>query len=164
MSEDVNARLGFDAGMEGRAGPHLSAAVCFRLIQALARRQRAAMDRALEDAGVTTQQAALLTTIGPGGAPSLSEAAAALQTSYQNIKQLAAALERKGLLETRRDPADRRIQRLAQTPACAAFWASRDPGDYAAVGGMFQALSPDELGELQALLAKLFNSPPHPAG
>lgn len=160
MVSDVNQRLGFDAGMQARAGDHLRAAVCFRLIQALSRQQRAAMDRALEDAGVTTQQAALLTVVGPSGGPSLTEAAEALGMTYQNVKQLAAALERKGLLQVERDPQDRRVRRLVQTPANAEFWARRDPDDYAAVGRMFEALEPEELAALEGLLTKVFQPAP----
>lgn len=74
------------------------------------------MDDRLRADGLTTQQAALLTAVRSLGTPALTEAAAALGTTHQNTAQLVAALERKGMLRTEPDPADKR-RRLVPTEA-----------------------------------------------
>src|SRR5215467_3780601 len=93
----------------GVAGETLSAPVqAFRLTIALALHLRTLMDRQMADSGVTTQQAALLTVVDMLGRPALTEAARALAMTHQNVKQLALALERKGLLEIHADENDAR--------------------------------------------------------
>ncbi|GAA1401545.1 MarR family transcriptional regulator [Catellatospora coxensis] len=130
----------------------------FRATLYLAQRLRYLMDERLRADGLTTQQAALLTLVGALGTPSLKQAAAGLGSTHQNVAQLVQALQRKGLLEVRDDPADGRRKLLAVTEASRAYWAARDDGDHAAVAGWFTALSPAELGTFAALTDRLVHA------
>ena len=130
----------------------------FRLVVALAQQLRTLMDRQMSASGVTTQQAALLTVVDLLGKPGLTEAARALAMTHQNVKQLAAALERKGFLKIVPDDNDARGKRLVTTRRNKAFWARRNEDDHATVAAWFSGLSDDELGRLVRLLAKAMNS------
>lgn len=121
----------------------------FRTLLHLSARLRAAMDDRLREDGLTTQQAALITVVETSGAPSLSEAAAALTCTRQNIKQLARALERKGLLTLSVDTEDARVTRLVSTRRSREYWATRDSGDVEAVTSWFSEL---DRPSLEALL------------
>lgn len=144
LSEDDARELGDDAAVRLRT---------FRLLLVLANELRSLMDRWLADDGLTTQQAALLTVIKALGAPSFSEAAAVLASSHQNVKQIAAALERKGFVRIVPDDVDGRVRRLTTTRKNDRFWASRNPHDHASVLELFADLSPAEAKELFRLLA-----------
>lgn len=138
---------------KGALDPGGSEAVAaFRLLFTVSARLRARMDRLL--APITTQQAAVLTVIG-AGAPSMSEVAAALSTTHQNVKQVALALERKGFVRIEGDPRDGRVRRLVATKKSARHWARRDPGDHEQTATWFDALDAGELTALVATLRKL---------
>jgi DNA-binding MarR family transcriptional regulator len=123
----------------------------FRTVLALAQRLRYQMDDRLRADGLTTQQAALLTVVIAMGQPSATEAADALGSTHQNVAQLVAALQRKGFLDVRADPNDRRRKLLTATPASDAYWTARDQGDIAALTSWFAVLSPSEVDTLCAL-------------
>ncbi|GIG91878.1 MarR family winged helix-turn-helix transcriptional regulator [Plantactinospora endophytica] len=127
----------------------------FRLVLLLAQRLRYLMDERLRPDGLTTQQAALLTVVLALGAPALSEAAAALGSTHQNVAQLVTALTRKGLLRVEPDPADRRRRRLVATEANTEYWRDRDDADHAAVADWFGALREDEIRVLCGLVERL---------
>ena len=120
----------------------------FRMTLLAASRMRAAMDERMRADGITTQQAALITVVDAAGSPSLSEAADALRCTRQNLRQIARALERKGFLEIRPDPADARVSRLATTARSRDYWASRDAGDLDAIRGWFAGARHQELRTL----------------
>src|SRR5688572_12971287 len=80
------------------AGPAADAVRCFRLISLVAQRLRYRLDQRLREDGLTTQQGFLLTIVRSRGQPTLGEAANAMSTTHQNAKQVAAALERKGMV------------------------------------------------------------------
>lgn len=126
----------------------------FRLIIVLAQELRTRMDQLLREDDLTTQQAALLTVIDALDEPSIGQAAEALGTTHQNIRQLANALERKGFVRIAADPADRRIRRLATTPQNAATWQRRSHADQLRVLEWFGTLTAAEAQDLFRLLLK----------
>lgn len=142
----------FDLGTDSRLAPPVRA---FRATLVLAQRLRYLMDDRLRADGLTTQQAALLTVVRALNRPALSEAAAALGTTHQNAAQLVTALERKGMLRTEPDPADRRRRRLVATAEGARYWNGRDTGDEEAVADWFASLTPAELATFSALTEKV---------
>lgn len=115
------------------------------------------MDERLRQDGLTTQQAALITVVESAGEPSLTEAAASLSCTRQNVKQLARALKRKGFLELRVDPEDARITRLAVTRRSRDFWATRDSSDVEAVTSWFRRLDEHELRTLLTLIDRVLD-------
>jgi DNA-binding MarR family transcriptional regulator len=140
----------------GAAGTDLTPPVrAFRLVLQLAQRLRYLMDERLRPDGLTTQQAALLTVVVALGRPTLTEAAAVLGSTHQNVAQVVAALTRKGLLRIEPDPADRRRRRLVATEANEEYWRNRDDADHAAVADWFGVLSEAEIAVLSGLAERL---------
>lgn len=146
LSEDEAAQLGSDGSARIRS---------FRLIVLLAQELRTLMDQRLRADGLTTQQAALITVVEAIGEPSLSQAAVALGTTHQNLKQIADALTRKGFLRITQDKTDGRIRRLNATQKSRRYWQHRSPSDQQAVLDWFSTLSAKDAQTLFRLLLRL---------
>jgi DNA-binding MarR family transcriptional regulator len=140
------ARLGEDGAVRVRT---------FRLIVLLSQELRTLMDQLLRGDGLTTQQAALITVVDMLGTPSLSQAAAALGSTHQNVRQLADALGRKGFLQVSTDESDARVRRLRTTDKSRSYWAKRSAADQQQVLTWFADLDPDEARRLFELLTKV---------
>lgn len=104
---------------------------------------------------MTTRQATLITIARELGTPSISEVAAVMSTSHQNVKQIAAGLERRGFMRIVTDVDDSRVRRLVVTAKNDRFWATRDADDAAAIARWFAVCSAGELRTLNAVLEKL---------
>jgi DNA-binding MarR family transcriptional regulator len=146
LSEVDAARLGEDGAVRVRT---------FRLIVLLSQELRTLMDQLLRGDGLTTQQAALITVVDMLGTPSLSQAAAALGSTHQNVRQLADALGRKGFLQVSTDESDARVRRLCTTDKSRSYWAERSAADQQQVLTWFADLDPDEARRLFELLTKV---------
>jgi len=128
----------------------------FRLMLADATLLRGRLDRKLAPSGITSQQGAMLQFIEAQPAPpTLSQVAAGLRMTHQNVKQIAAALERKGFLVIAQDPLDGRSRRLRLTASHRRFWKARNPGDFASVASWTEVLSDREVDTLVGLLIRL---------
>ena len=127
----------------------------FRIILLLAQELRTLMDQLLREDRLTTQQAALITIVDTLGQPSMKQAAAALGTTHQNIKQLASSLARKGFIRFLEDPTDARVRRLATTAKIHSTWQRRSAEDQERVLEWFSELSTAEAQTLFELLLKL---------
>ncbi len=147
LSDEEAAQLGADRATRVRT---------LRMLLMTAQHLRNALDRMYADDGITTQQAALLSVVRECGAPTQGEAAEMLGTSHQNVRQLIAVLERKGLLRVEADADDRRVRRLRTTAKNKRYWARRDPGDLAEVLKVFDDLDEREAAQLFSLLLKVF--------
>lgn len=84
-----------------------------RAARTLARR----FDEALRPAGLTSGQFSLLTSLNRPDAPSVGEVAEVLGMDRTTLTANLKPLERRGLMETRVDPEDRRSRQLALTEA-----------------------------------------------
>jgi DNA-binding MarR family transcriptional regulator len=140
------ARLGDDGALRVRT---------FRLIVLLAQELRTLMDQLLRGDGLTTQQAALITVVDMLGTPSISQAAAALGSTHQNVRQLADSLGRKGFLQISTDESDARVRRLRTTEKSRSYWGERSAADQEQVLTWFADLTPDEALRLFELLTKV---------
>ena len=140
------------------AGDGRDAVRCFRLILYLGQRLRYLADRRLRGQGLTSQQGFLLTVVRMRRRPTLGEVAASMSTTHQNVKQIAVALERKGMVRFVADEGDARIRRLAPTEAGERGWEDRNAGDFAAIADWFAGLSADEQRQMAELLARLAGS------
>jgi DNA-binding MarR family transcriptional regulator len=105
-------------------------------------------------AGLSTAQVNALLTLKPGEAVPMRSLAARLDYDASNLSVLVDRLERRGVLERRPDPGDRRVKALALTPEGerlrAVFWRDliEDQGPLAPLADSdLQALS-DLLGVL----------------
>ncbi len=94
-----------------------------RAARALARR----FDLALKPAGLTSGQFSLLMALNRPEPPSIGSVAALLAMDRTTLTANLKPLERRGLLETRIDPKDRRGRRLALTEAGGAVLAAALP-------------------------------------
>lgn len=156
MSSELSPSLGLGDEDATRLGEDGATRIrTFRLILLLAQELRTLMDQQLRPDNLTTQQAALISVVDAIGRPSLSQAAAALATTHQNVKQIAEALARKGFLEIVRDEQDGRIRRLATTRRSHHTWRRRMTADQELVLAWFSALTRREAQTLFALLLRL---------
>jgi len=127
------------------------------LIFLIERRLEYLFDKILAPANLTTKQWLLLSVIdkSAGNKPSLQEVARQLNTSHQNVKAIAVNLEKRGFLVLEKDKQDRRITRLAATPASNEFWQARADQDISMFKAIFQHLTEAEVKTLSPLLFKL---------
>lgn len=145
MPSDVNHFLGGEPSVQ-----------LFRVVLTLATHLRTRMDQRLAEVDLTTQQAGVLTFVTASEQPpTLSETARSLGTSHQNARQVVAALERKGMVEVRPDPADGRVRRLAVTARVAEAFADRDLADHHEVAQWLSALTEDEQRQAVRLLSRV---------
>jgi len=156
MSSD---RPWLEQGLAALPAPLAARVRLFRLAVASGAALRNRLDRSMAATGVTTQQAALLQFIEAcGEAPSLGAVAQGLAMTHQNVRQIAAALERKGFLQVEVDAQDRRMRRLRLTDQHRRFWSQRNPDDFARVQDWTAGLSDAEVAQACTLLARLFAS------
>lgn len=137
------------------AGEDANAVLALRRLLVVAQRLRQRLDDRFRQAGLTAQQAVLLSIARDRDGPSLAEVAQAMGCSHQNVRQLVNALTRKGHLVLETDPEDRRARRLVPTTQGLAFWSRRDPEDFQAVGDWFTVLTRQEQADLSGLLDSL---------
>jgi DNA-binding MarR family transcriptional regulator len=99
----------------------------------------------------------MLIIIGAGfkAPPSIREVADAMSTTHQNVKQIAASMERRGFMVLERDTENKRIIRLKVTDKCHALFKKREENDVKAVLGLFENLSDDEVKALFNIIAKM---------
>lgn len=142
------------------AGPAVDAVGIFRTLVYCSARLRHRFDQRLKLDDLTSQQGILLTVVRSRGQPMLGEVAKAMATSHQNAKQIASALERKGMLRIVKDASDARARRLTITDAGIKAWKTRDAGDFEAIGGWLSKLSRAEQRELRVLLTRLAETLP----
>ena len=156
LESRVFEQIGLNAADAAAMGAERAAQVrVFRLILFIAQELRYLTDQLYRADGLTAQQATLLTAVRTLGQPSLSEVANALSTSHQNVKQLVAALQKKGFVRLVVDKQDARVRRVTTTAKNEKHWARRDPDDFVRVGEWFAALDAQEAAQLASLLAKL---------
>ena len=145
MTSTVNPSLGSDPPVQ-----------LFRLVITLATHLRTRMDQRLAGLDLTTQQAGVLTFVGASEQPpTLGDTARSLGTSHQNARQVVAALERKGMIEVRPDPADGRVRRLSVTGRVTEAFADRDLADRQAVARWFSPLTEVEQRQAVTLLGRV---------
>ena len=144
------------ADLEGTPGPTRDRVVLFRTLIVLAGQLRARMDRRYRQAGITTQQAAVLGLLRSAASPlSQGDVARLLGVTQQNVRQLVDALVAKRLLEVRTPPGDRRVKRLVPTRRVARLFARRNAEDYAAIAEWFGVLGDAEVKSLVRQLGRL---------
>jgi len=114
-------------------------------------------DHYLAQDNVTTKQWLLLAVITTvfDSPPTLGQAAKAMGTSRQNIKQIALKLEKRGFLKIRTDKKDSRILRLEVTAASSRFWEERAERNTNYLLALFEFLSDEEIEALYDIMHKI---------
>ena len=99
-----------DADLEGTPRSTRDRVLLFRTLIVLGGQLRTRMDRRYRQAGITTQQAAVLALLRSAASPlSQGDVARLLGVTQQNVRQLVDALASKRLLEVRTPPGDHRV-------------------------------------------------------
>lgn len=156
MSRGAQAVSLFDLGATSGLPDGVRA---FRLVLAAAQQLRTRMDARLRADDLTTQQAAVLTAVSALQDPSISDVAAAIGSTRQNVTQLVNALVRKEMLRVDADPADSRRRVLSTTRLSDDYWEHRNADDFAAVAGWFGMLDAEELRGLCDALERVVGQP-----
>lgn len=145
-----------DLGLDALPTPRAQRIRLFRVLMATSAQLRGRLDRELAASGITSQQAAMLQMIeAQNEAPTISAVAQTLGMTHQNVKQIAAALERKGFLDIVVDTADRRARRLQLTAHHHRFWKARNPSDFSSVEAWTSELTDAEVATVVRLLNRL---------
>ncbi len=120
-------------------------------------RWRYIIEKELEPDGITAKQWLMTIVIASGfkRPPSIQEVADAMSTTHQNVKQIAASMERRGFMALERDPENKRIIRLKVTDKCLALFERRGENDARAVLGLFENLTDEEVKALFNIIAKM---------
>ena len=115
------------------------------------------IDKDLESDNITMKQWLMLIVISAGfrSPPSIQEVAEAMSTTHQNVKQVAASMERRGFMVLERDPDNKRIIRLKITDKCHALFQRRNDDDKKTIASMFDNLTDDEMKALFGIIAKM---------
>lgn len=150
--------FGTAAATRQAGGAHAEALRTFRLLNVVGTQLRRVSDAHMRADAMTTRQATLITLAKELGRPSLSEVAAVMSTSHQNVKQIALGLVRRGFVRLVTDRRDTRVRRLIVTAKSDRFWAARDADDAATIAKWFSVLTRPELATVNELLAKLSTS------
>lgn len=132
------------------------AVVSFRILLIVAQQLRYLFDRRLEQDGLTTAQAMVLSVIEAcEEPPSYSTISQITATSHQNVAKIVENLERKGFVVVTVDGHDRRMKRVTVTDSSRQYWAMRDRSDFEAVRTMFGSLGDEDLALLRGQLETL---------
>jgi DNA-binding MarR family transcriptional regulator len=120
-------------------------------------RWRYIIEKELEPDGITTKQWLMLIVIASGFKypPSIQEVADAMSTTHQNVKQIAASMERRGFMVLERDAENKRIIRLKVTEKCHALFKKREENDVKSILGLFESLTDEEVKALFNIIAKM---------
>jgi DNA-binding MarR family transcriptional regulator len=118
-----------------------------------ARAVRRAYDRCLAEVGVHLTEASILAHVGDGGPLTQVELARRIGTSRARLGAHVDTLEAKGAVERRADPTDRRVWRVALTPAGRELWARTIEIDRAVRRHLRAGTSAEERRQLDELLA-----------
>ncbi len=129
----------------------------FALLLLLSHRFEYIADNELQKDGLTSKQFLTLAAIERGfnHSPSISEVAASVSTTHQNIKQIALQLKKKGFIRIEKDLEDRRRWVLKVTEKNREYWDSRAERHGELIRSLFNSLSGHETHSFHALISKL---------
>jgi len=118
------------------------------------------LDRELSEFHVTAKKWLLSVTIQMlfDAPPSLKEAARAMGSFHQNVKQIALKLQEKGLLRIVQDDSDARVSRLVMTEEFAESWNKTITKGGKFTDRLFEGIEACELQSARGLLDKLIGN------
>ena len=126
----------------------------------IANKLQTLLDREFKNSGLTVKQCFLSIIIGGvfEEPPTLSEAAAAMGSTHQNVKQLALKLAEKGFAEFIDDPQDGRALRLRLTQKSDEFWAGMQEQSRKFIDDLYKGFHTDDLTVLRGYLNGLMEN------
>jgi DNA-binding MarR family transcriptional regulator len=111
--------------------------------------------RQRSETGISPSQVSALATLDRSGPLSLGDLAAAEQITPSTLTRIVAALEADGFIARTSDPADRRVARVAVTPAGAALLTAGRARGTGHLAQRLAALDPADVAALSAALPAL---------
>ncbi|MDF2909560.1 MAG: MarR family transcriptional regulator [Sporolactobacillus laevolacticus] len=87
--------------------------------------------------------------------PTIKEAAKAMGSSHQNVKQIALKLEQKGLLVLEKDKNDARVTRLKLTERSFDFWGKLREEGVEFTQALFKDVSKEDLGTARRVMRQV---------
>lgn len=135
-------------------------AMIIGLLLIITNKMNTLLEREFKEFDVTTTQWFLSETINSlfDSPPTLKEAAYAMGSSHQNIKQVALKLQQKGLLTLEKDKKDARVTRLNMTKQSYEFWKQTDPKGAIFRERMFKEMDSNDIEKIRHLLEKLLSN------
>ncbi len=132
----------------------------FGLLLIISNKMNTLLEREFKEFDVTTKQWFLSETINSlfDFPPTLKEAANAMGSSHQNVKQVAVKLESKGLLALEKDKKDARVTRLRMTEKSYDFWKQTDPKGAIFREKMFKEIDTNDITKIRHFLEKLLSN------
>lgn len=88
-------------------------------------------------------------------APTLSELAARIGSSRQNVKKMAVILEKQGFIVMNKDEKDARMLRVSMTDFCQEYLEQREQAEMIFLEELFEGFEPWELSSLSGAICKL---------
>ncbi|NLE25420.1 MAG: MarR family transcriptional regulator [Clostridiaceae bacterium] len=115
------------------------------------------------DKNLTIKQWLLLVSIfkSESDSPTISEVAALIGNSRQNVKKMGVILEKEGFVKLTKDPNDARMLRISFTPKCHDYFLQREKKETEFLLQLFDGFEPEELDALVNGIAKLGDSIQH---
>lgn len=87
--------------------------------------------------------------------PTLSEIAALIGSSRQNVKKMAVILEKQGFIAMSKDERDARMLRVSMTDCCKEYLKQREKSELEFIEEVFCGFEPHELSALSGAIRKL---------
>lgn len=112
------------------------------------------------DSNITIKQWLFIAVISKMGhlTPTISEVAAVAGYSRQNVKRVASALEKQGLIQLIRDESDARVLRVSLTEQCKAYFKQREADEELFLNQLFAGFDEKMLNGLYDGLVQLSNN------
>jgi DNA-binding MarR family transcriptional regulator len=135
-------------------------AMIFGLLMMISNKMSTLLEREFKEFDVTTKLWFLAETLHSlfDSPPTLKEAANAMGSSHQNVKQVAMKLQEKGLLLLQKDKKDARITRLRMTERGYVFLNQMEPKGSVFRENLFHGMHTEDIAKTRNLLEGiLFN-------
>lgn len=132
----------------------------FGSIQIVSNQLDTLLERELKADGLTSKQWLLIAIIQKrfDDAPTIKEAAEAMGSSHQNVKQVALKLEQKGFIVLEKDQNDARVTRIRFTDKIAAFRKETQLKADHFTENLFAGIADAELAATRSVLAQMLSN------
>jgi len=132
----------------------------FGSVQIVANKMNTLLERELKEYDITSKQWFLTVVIENSfdKPPTIKEAAKAMGSSHQNVKQVALKLEQKGLVSLEKDKRDARVTRIKLTEQSYKFSETLQAQAAIFTGNLFMGISEDEMSKARTVLYKMMSN------
>jgi len=132
----------------------------FGSVQIVANKMNTLLERELKEYDITSKQWFLTVVIENSfdKPPTIKEAAKAMGSSHQNVKQVALKLEQKGLVSLEKDKRDARVTRIRLTEQSYKFSEALQAKAAIFTGNLFMGIGEDEMSKARTVLYKMMSN------